>query len=283
MPSSRPLVSYHHPCTDGFTAAWAAWRKFGLDADYLPATHISLPPDVSGREIHLLDHCYPRTAMERLCRDNQVIVHDHHDSVRAIMHGLPGRLNFHSEQAGAEIAWRYFHPGVAVPPLVQHVSAADLGRSDETSLSLQAVLRITPHDFDRWDALSALSPDEWERLVHQGRALLENLRHEARDLAQHATACVLNGHEGLAVNGPWWLADAVGLELFGRSGTYGLLWHARGERVHVSLRSGEGGIDVALLAERFGGGGRRRSAGFRSTYRDMHPLITRGSSASGAP
>ena len=38
------VVFYHAECTDGFTAAWAAWKKFGNRADYVPIFHITPPP-----------------------------------------------------------------------------------------------------------------------------------------------------------------------------------------------------------------------------------------------
>jgi hypothetical protein len=45
------LVIYHANCIDGFTAAWAAWRKFGDDTEYVPASYGDAPPDVAARDV----------------------------------------------------------------------------------------------------------------------------------------------------------------------------------------------------------------------------------------
>ena len=34
-PTKNIVVLYHNDCTDGFSAAWAAWRKLGSKADYI--------------------------------------------------------------------------------------------------------------------------------------------------------------------------------------------------------------------------------------------------------
>lgn len=38
-PEKSVAVFYHADCTDGFTGAWVAYRKFGAKADYVASFH----------------------------------------------------------------------------------------------------------------------------------------------------------------------------------------------------------------------------------------------------
>ena len=81
--SRKPLIIYHAPCADGFTAAWVAWREFGKDAEYLPQGYSDEPevPDVDDRLVYILDFCYPEAIMREIAdRAETVILLDHHVS-----------------------------------------------------------------------------------------------------------------------------------------------------------------------------------------------------------
>jgi len=60
---AKRLVIYHANCIDGYTSAWAAWRKYGDDAEYLPASYGDPAPDVTGRWVLVVDFSYPRDVM----------------------------------------------------------------------------------------------------------------------------------------------------------------------------------------------------------------------------
>ena len=47
-PSSIDLLIYHKDCTDGFGAAYAAWKLLGNRAEYHASKHGNPPPDVNG-------------------------------------------------------------------------------------------------------------------------------------------------------------------------------------------------------------------------------------------
>ena len=44
----KPLVIYHANCADGFGAAFAAWRKLGDEAEYVPMDHLKATDGVAG-------------------------------------------------------------------------------------------------------------------------------------------------------------------------------------------------------------------------------------------
>lgn len=133
-PTTRPLVIYHSPCLDGFTAAWSCWLK-NPDWEYYPGVHGEAPPDVSGRQVFLLDFSYKFPVMEKLLKAaDWVVVLDHHKTAEADLTPLleSGRLGgkFDMKHSGAYLAWEYFHPEEPVPYFVKLVEDRDLWKFD---------------------------------------------------------------------------------------------------------------------------------------------------------
>ena len=96
----KPLVIYHASCADGFGAAFAAWTKFGDEAEYVAmqygreekdAFHIlengEFDSDftILNREIYILDFSFPKWIMEGLFSLAKCVVWlDHHASSRVM-------------------------------------------------------------------------------------------------------------------------------------------------------------------------------------------------------
>ena len=78
----KPLVIYHADCTDGFGAAFAAWLKFGDEAEYLPMNYnqpFPYTPDLRQRDLYILDFSFPRDVMDSLFTNSKRVVWlDHH-------------------------------------------------------------------------------------------------------------------------------------------------------------------------------------------------------------
>ena len=90
-------VLYHGGgCPDGFGAAWAAWRKLGDDARYVPVLyHEPVPTMEPGSTVYLVDFCYPRDVLFGIAtRMHKTIVIDHHKTALAAVR--PG----HPDDAG---------------------------------------------------------------------------------------------------------------------------------------------------------------------------------------
>ena len=71
MPYHAPLgyepdvCLYHHPCADGFTAAWACWKRWPA-ADYVGANYGRPAPDVTGKNVLIVDFSYKRAELDAL-------------------------------------------------------------------------------------------------------------------------------------------------------------------------------------------------------------------------
>lgn len=77
----KPLCIYHGGCADGFTAAWAVWKRFGDDFDYFPGVYQNPTPDVKGRTVVLVDFSYKRDVLHGMAKvADSILILDHHKS-----------------------------------------------------------------------------------------------------------------------------------------------------------------------------------------------------------
>jgi oligoribonuclease NrnB/cAMP/cGMP phosphodiesterase (DHH superfamily) len=294
----KPLVIYHANCTDGFGAAFAAWMKFGDDAEYLPMNHggdwrklvpedMELGSIVHGREVYILDFSFPKAVMEYVMdAAAETIWLDHHktafESIN-IEYTPTARFDAHSSnvfvtldnnKSGALLAWEYFHPGTEVPMLIQHIDDRDrwqfkLKGSKEMHAALQARL---PWSFKQW---AEMMDAGIYSLFDEGAAILRAQEIMVEQQAKQAMTCGIktvrmlgdddDGHLyiGLALNTQNHISE-TGHVLANKSGTYGLLWYVGADgKVKCSLRS-NGDYDVSAIAKAFGGGGHKNAAGFET-------------------
>ena len=63
----RDYVLYHAHCPDGFGAAWAAWKRLGETATYVPVRHgVPPPPLPDCARLFLVDFAYPAEQLVQL-------------------------------------------------------------------------------------------------------------------------------------------------------------------------------------------------------------------------
>ena len=254
--ASRPLVVYHGDCPDGFGAAFAAWKRYGEGADYVPVSHGDPPPKTKGRHVLMADFAYDRGTTERLAESSaSLVVLDHHRSAASELADLPYCV-FDMNRSGAVMAWQYLHES-PVPALLSYVQDRDLWRHDlPESEEVSAALRAHDFDFKTWDSIDV------EQLRVEGRALLRYQRRMVERVAAHALLVDILGTVVPTVNSPV-LQSELGDVLATGHPFAGVWWQGSGDAARWSLRSTPGGVDVSLIAARYGGGGHRTAAGFR--------------------
>ena len=182
--SRKPLIIYHGPCADGFTAAWIAWREFGDDAEYLQQGYSDNPevPDVDDRLVYILDFCYPEPIMREIAkRAETVILLDHHVSAEKEVAPLfeEGLIEgeFDMERSGAGITWDWFNLDEPRPALVRHVEDRDLWNFDyPDTKAISIALFSHPYEFEAWNKFET----SVGQLITDGRAILR--KHE-KDLS----------------------------------------------------------------------------------------------------
>lgn len=261
------IVIYHSNCLDGSGAAYAAWKRLGEDAEYVPANYGDTPPDVTGKEVFILDFSYPREVLIEMNKKAKLLkVIDHHKTAEEALKGLDFAL-FDMSKSGCVLAWEYFNPSEPVPKALQFIQDRDLWRFSLTDTKdycagirslMTEFTDIGYYGIDFATEVGGLLNDEFEKDV----AGLESRAHEVVILADGVE------YIGLAVNATSKFASELGNRLVKKSGTFGLTYSYDGARKEwqYSFRSVDSGTDVSEICKYFGGGGHRNAAGCASGY-----------------
>lgn len=282
------LVIYHGgSCFDGFCSAWLFHAAYP-DAEFVAAQHGDAPPDVTGRNVYIVDFSYKFDVMLGLAQSAaSLTVLDHHKTAVEELAGLhvacakcDARLpfmNLRMEKSGGRLAWEHLYgyrqlPGQwlstgqgvvsldVAPWLVDYTEDRDLWRWQlPHSRAVNAALRSYPMEFDVWDHLNGRPPLS---LVAEGEALL---RAEAQTVATHvrnAAEIDIDGYKVLAVNATTLTSEIAGELASGRP--FGACYFDRADGLRIwSLRERGSGVDVSEIAKRRGGGGHKSAAGFQ--------------------
>ena len=100
-PSSVDCVIYHANCTDGFGAAYSAWKLLGNRAEYYACSHGQKPPDVEGKNVVVLDFSFDNKTTKKLIKlAENLLVIDHHKSAMVELHDISNTF-FDMTKSGA--------------------------------------------------------------------------------------------------------------------------------------------------------------------------------------
>lgn len=258
------VVLYHANCTDGFGAAFAAWKKFGDKATYLPVEHQVPPPEgLKDKAIYMVDFCYKAPVLKKFTKANRgVVVLDHHIGAKDDMKEATSYV-FQNDHSGSVIAWKYFHPDKKIPRLLLHIEDTDLWRFKlPHTKEVSAALELVPFDFKTWDkiAKSCESPKARKKFIEKGENIREYQMAVVKRMVLKAQEAAFEGYRTLVANSPI-LASEIGHTLVMKKPPIAIVWSADRKRINVSLRS-DGTVDVSVLAKKYGGGGHRAASGF---------------------
>lgn len=260
------VVLYHGKCPDGFGAAYAAWKKFGDAAEYIPVKHgHPIPEKMEGREIFLLDFCYPKAEMDELnAIAESVTVLDHHEGIRDVATSFPGI--FDPSRSGSTIAWAYFHPDVPTPQLLAFLEDGDLYRySMPETRDIFSYVQVAPHSFETWDKLVSTleNPATREQFFSKAHIYSEYFELLGTEAAAGAKLVSFEGHICYFANShpSTTMKSYVAHILYEKLPPIALLVTAHPEGFGVSIRS-DGSVDVAKIAQKYGGNGHPGASGF---------------------
>ena len=287
----KVLCIYHGNCADGFGAAWVVRRALGDAVEFHPGIYGEAPPDVTGRDVVMVDFSYKRDVLAPMVAEaSSVLILDHHKSAQEDLAdcapapaswqewqaGVNAReicfgALFDMNRSGAGLAWDFFNPFNARPALINHIEDRDLWRfALPNTREIQAALFSYAYDFATWDNLMGKPVQD---LVTEGICIERKHMKDLRELLPIVRRTMfIGGYEVPVANMPYTMAsDAANMLADGHpfAATY---YDTAVDRV-FSLRSkAEYGADVSAIAAVYGGGGHKHAAGFRLAHRDLFIL-----------
>lgn len=260
------VVLYHGNCTDGFSAAWVAWKKFGSNAEYIGIGLDDSPlRGLINKEIYSLDFTYKvKYIPELINRNKKFVVIDHHITNTGTAK-MAREYLFDITHSAAVLTWKYFYNNKKMPRLLKHVEDVDLWKFKiPHSKELIIFMDLFDFNFKNWDKLANdfENQTKYKEYIKQGRLILKyEDKLIGRLVASSAEPVSFVGYHTYAVNSPNFHSQ-VGSLLVQRYPPIGIVWREdKDGSVHVSLRS-DGTVDVSKIAAQFGGGGHKAAAGF---------------------
>jgi uncharacterized protein len=268
MSDKSIVVIYHKRCPDGFGAAYAAWKKFGDTAEYIPAGYGDEALDgLEGKEVYLLDFSYEIPGeMERLTKiTKRFVALDHHQSSKELTEVAPEHV-YDENRSGASIAWAFFHPEVPLPRLMQYLEDGDLYRyALPETRDVFSYLVVQPDEFLLWDSLAQTLEDDRARATFliKARAYTEYFELLAHISVEAAKKVSFEGYECYFTTAmpSITMRSYVGNALYEKLPPIALVVAAHPDGFGVSIRSNTT-VDVSKIAQKYGGGGHPGSAGF---------------------
>lgn len=260
----KKLCIYHGNCADGFGAAWVVRKALGDNVEFFAGFYGKEPPDVTDREVIMVDFSYKRPVLLEMSKKaKHILILDHHKTAQADLVDLPDNVQtiFDMERSGAMLAWNHFFPDDYVPRLIEHIQDRDLWLFKlEGTREIQASVFSYPYDFQVWDTLFAA---DMKYLMNEGLSI-ERKHH--KDIAElvgvSKRRMTIGGYDVPVANLPYTLSSDAG-HLMGKGEPFAACYMDDPTGRTFSLRSAENGVDVSEIAKKFGGGGHKHAAGFK--------------------
>lgn len=270
--NTNPLCIYHHDCADGVAAAWAVLkyhRERDIEVDLHPGIYGEAPPDVTNRDVIIVDFSYKRDVLLQMADQvRSITILDHHKTALEDLgdiQSLPRSIDlvFDLNRSGAMIAWQQFHPDRPAPLLFDHIQDRDLWR-----FQLSGTREITAAVYSyelKPETFGELVFAGCGRLLNEGRPIVRKQDNDIAAIIRNTTRTMTFGtYRVPAANVPWMYASDVAGEL-AKGQPFACTYYDDTEGRRFSLRSTPDGIDVSQIAAAFGGGGHKHAAGFHMT------------------
>lgn len=282
--SDKLLCIHHSNCADGFGAAWVVRYKYGEEnVEFFPGIYGHEPPDVTDRDVLIVDFSYKRPVLEDMAdKAKSITVLDHHKSAKLDLENFKRdntTVVFDMERSGAGLTWDYFFAPQERPRLINYIEDRDLWKFELPGTEeIQAALFSYPYDFEIWDGLFDVNQEdvfgdktedfsyqdsEIDQLWSDGEVLVRKQSKDINEMIERNTRrMVIGGYDVPVINLPYMWASEAG-NILSEGEPFAAVYYDGGTHRTFSLRSKDDGVDVSLIAENYGGGGHKNAAGFR--------------------
>lgn len=258
---------YHKNCADGLSAAAVVLNVHPEmeEVDFLPMHYGDiLPRDwFRGEVLYIVDFSLPPELMTTLAKGwFKIVVLDHHESAVRKYDGwkCPDNVElvFDMKRSGAILAWEYLSDKPA-PLSLKCVQDRDLWQWElpETA-AFSAALSIgkqTPLSYYKM-----LFYRKTDAMVNLGAPIVSYQKQQVAKVFadKRVNFC---GHNVPILNSTTLISE-IGNKL-AKDEPFVIIYFIKSDDVVISLRSDKNGLNVAEIAEGFGGGGHYHAAGFK--------------------
>jgi len=261
-PTSVNCVIYHADCTDGFGAAYGAWKLLGNRTEYHPCKHGTKPPNVKGKTVAILDFSFNNETTKAMIESaSDLIILDHHKSAMVELHDI-SNTQFDMTKSGAMLSWEFFHPGKECPKFIQYIQDRDLWKWElPYSKEFSAAFDMVPFEFEEFEKFE--DDSVFDDAVKRGSYILAYSKTVVKKVCDKAASRKMDGKSVMVVNSSHWISE-IGAKL-APDCDFAMIWYYDhiSKFIKVSLRSFHDAIDVCEIAKRYDGGGHRKAAGFQ--------------------
>ncbi len=259
------VIIYHNHCPDGMGACWSAWKKFGAEASYIPASDRNIAPEgLVNKEIYIADFCYPKEVLTKLVEENKkVVVLDHHVTSRDDVLSVEGSI-FDLNRSGATITWDYFFETKPRPRLLDYLEDGDLFKmilphQDKLTHRIAA----TPFTIEDYNELVEKFENEFENVLIEGKAIALYVDTLFKRMEEDFEMVLFEGivMPSINVSLPRTTKSQLLARVYEKIPPIAMAYRYDKGLWKVSLRSDKT-VDCSKLAEKYGGGGHVGAAAF---------------------
>ncbi len=264
------VIIYHGFCTDGFGAAYAAWKKFGNNATYIGRLRDDkpfVPGYFIGKDVYIVDYSFSGDEMQRYQAEaKSFVVIDHHISAEKDIRELKTFV-FDNSRSGSYLTWQYFHPDTKVPVLIDYISDADIwAHSLPDWKEIESFIYSNGEEhfsFQHFEMLHETleTEDGYARAKSIGQMLTDAHAAKVNMYVDIAELITFEGYEVYAVNAPREVRSELGHVLAVKTNSFSMIFNYERGFWKCSLRSVKD-FDVSVIAVKYGGGGHKNAAAF---------------------
>lgn len=278
------FVYFHSDDLDGWSSSAIVSKKHKDDEiefyGYNYEDEIKL---VKGYDIVYMVDCSTTSENMKFLMDNnkKFIWIDHHAKkiwqvIDEINHDIPGLRDKDNKRAACVLTWKYLFPGKSTPTILKYIEDVDLWKwemkdTDEITTSLDLDCKK-----DREMLKKFLDEKVWNSVINiiieNGKKYINMRTQQIKELMGNVIVVNWRGYRTAVINTPIHKShtgDAILRERINVNIV--LIWSFNKDIVKCSLRSRD--IDVAKIADEYGGGGHRLASGFRCNLKLIQQII----------
>lgn len=307
--SGQSVVLYHANCADGFLSAYLCYlyhKRINKPCEFIAVQYNQDPPEgLEGKDVMIVDFSYSPVHLGEIARKaNRVVMLDHHQTAADRFGGYGQKvLNYNSEtgikrvlgwliedMSGCGITLAYLDSSLQaqfrntsnfarndrIQFLTSRIQDRDLWKFEfgEESKAVHQMLTSQPYSFELLDKMVfEETQTEFNLRLEKAKAVLQYKKELVNKWSKKKDYILFQGYTVPAVNCPSDYSSDIG-DALSEGNSFVLLYQVSQTKVFCSLRSSkEKGVDVKVIAERFGGGGHIPAAGFSIETEKLPDLL----------